>query len=372
VDLYTLDRNFIRQSYIDKFSSAIWTERYYGDSEVELVVPPTPEMIQKLPVGLFVGLVGSKEVMILETMNIEQGKLKVTGISLLSWLNNRFVRASAAHADRYWPLPPMTAGQAMSYIVQNMLISGPYLDGSIAINVPQPIKNLFPIPGLSIKSSDGSGPIINVAVPFGPIYDALRAIATTYLVGMQITLESVSDTSYSLQFRSYKGLDRTTGQTVNPPVRFSPQMDTLTNIKEVQSISNQKTLVFSYAPSDPGGLTTTAGLAQVPASAGFDLRALMTFEEDITTDMIGGSSAALLTLLNQRANTALVAHPFAKAVDGEIVPLNQFQYGRDYTLGDIIEVQGNSGVVQTSRVTEYIRAQDDAGERAYPTVAMLG
>jgi hypothetical protein len=372
VELYTLNRNFIRQSAIDIFSSVIWTERYYGDSEVELVVPPTPDMIQKLPVGMFLALKGSREVMILETMNIEKGKLKVTGISLLQWLNNRFIRASAAHADKYWPLPVMTAGQAMSYIVQNMCISGPYLDGSVAIGVPQPIKNLFPIPGLSIKSSDGSGPQVNIAVPFGPVYDALRAIATTYLVGMQITLESASDTGYSLQFRSYKGLDRTTGQTVNPPVRFSPEMDTLTNIKEVQSIANQKTVVFSYAPSNPGGLATVAGAAQIPTSAGFDLRALMTFEEDITTDMIGGSAATLTALLNQRANLALVSHPFAKAVDGEIVPLNQFQYGRDYTLGDIIEVQGNSGVVQTSRVTEYIRAQDDAGERAYPTVAMLG
>jgi hypothetical protein len=52
--------------------------------------------------------------------------------------------------------------------------------------------------------------------------------------------------------------------------------------------------------------------------------------------------------------------------------LHQFQYNVDYTLGDIIEVQGNSGVVQTSRVTEYIRAQDNSGEKAFPTVAMLG
>jgi hypothetical protein len=63
---------------------------------------------------------------------------------------------------------------------------------------------------------------------------------------------------------------------------------------------------------------------------------------------------------------------FVRAVDGSIVPLHQVQYGVDYNMGDVIEVQGNSQVVSSSRVTEYIRSQDSSGEKAYPTVAMLG
>ena len=372
MELFTLNRNFIEQYVIDKFISAIWTERYYGDSEIELVVPPTQDMIQRLPVGTFVGLVGSKEIMIVDTADNEGGKLKVTGSSLLSFLNNRFIRTSNKHEDRYWYLSGMTPGQILSYIVQQMCIDGPYLNGSTPTGIPNPAA--LKIPGLSIKSSDTSGSNVSIGVPFGPVYDALRDIATTYLVGMQITLESVSDTSYSIQFRSYKGVDRTSGQSVNPPVRFSPQMDTLTDIKELQSIASFMTLAYSFAPSNPGGLAAAPGsdsLHDAPYT-GFDLRALMTFEEDITTDMVGGNAATLLSLLNTRAHNALANHPFSKAVDGEIVPLNQFQYGVNYNLGDLIEVQGNSGVVQTSRVTEYIRAQDDAGERAYPTVAMLG
>jgi hypothetical protein len=98
----------------------------------------------------------------------------------------------------------------------------------------------------------------------------------------------------------------------------------------------------------------------------------MTMEEDLTTDMVGGSAGTMQSILNQRASQALYNARAAKAVDGTIVPLHQFQYNVDYTLGDIIEVQGNSGVVQTSRVTEYIRAQDNSGEKAFPTVAMLG
>jgi hypothetical protein len=148
-------------------------------------------------------------------------------------------------------------------------------------------------------------------------------------------------------------------------------MDTLTNIKELQSISGYKNLVYSFCPPNPDGLAPNCGSAAVFGPTEWDLRAELTFEEDITTDMVGGDANAMQNLLNSRATIAMNNARAVKAVDGTIVPLHQFQYNVDYTLGDIIEVQGNSGVVQNSRITEYIRAQDSSGEKAYPTVAML-
>jgi hypothetical protein len=64
----------------------------------------------------------------------------------------------------------------------------------------------------------------------------------------------------------------------------------------------------------------------------------------------------------------LIDNKYIKTVDGEIVPDSQFLYGFDYNLGDIIEVEGDSGTIQRSRITEYIRSHDNNGEKAYPTV----
>lgn len=370
---YTLNRKFLKQDVIDGFSSIIWTERYYGDGEVELVVPTTQDMIDKLVEGTFLGIKESNEVMILETADIEEDKLKVTGISLLPWLNNRFVRTSAAHADKYWYISGGSAGKTLWDIVNAMCVQGsPYLDGTINTGVVNPQQLV--IPGLGLHAYDTSGPNISVGIPFGPVYDALKEIATTYQVGMQITLDSATDSAYTLGFRSYKGLDHTSAQTVNLVVRFSPQMDSFTNIKELHSISKFKTLVYAFAPENPGGLATTPGISNLtgPQYVGFDLRALLVFAEDISTDMIAGSAASLLNILNSRAYDALTTNHYVQAVDGEIVPDSEFKYGVHYNLGDIIEVQGNSGIVQTARITEYIRAQDAAGERAYPTVSMIG
>lgn len=370
---YTLGRDFKKENIIDGFSSVIWTERYYGDSDVELVVPLNADMIRKLPKGTFLGLDGSSEVMILETINIEDGKLKVSGISLLPWLNNRFVRASAAHEDRYWYVSNKTPGETLWHIVNKMCVAGSeYLNGTVNTGISNP--QALAIPGLGLNDYDISPPLINVGVPYGPVYDALREIATTFEIGMQITLDAVTDISFSLGFRSYKGLDRTSGQTDNPPVRFSPHMDSFTDIKELQSIAALKTLVYAFAPGNPDGLATTPGVSSLTGSeyVGFDLRALLVFADDVTTDMVGGSSANLLKVLNSRAYDALTTNKLIQAVDGEIVPDNQFKYGVHYNLGDIIEVEGNSGAVQTARVTEYIRSQDSAGEKAYPTVSMIG
>jgi len=378
---YTLNRNFLKQDIIDSFESIIWTERYYGDSEVELVVPLSTDSVRKLPTGTLLGVNDSEEIMILETLSIENGNLKLTGISLLPWLNNRFVRTTYKHEDRYWYLEQPdygTAGWILWAIVYYMCCEGsPFLDGTIPTGVTNPEQ--FVIPGLGLRDFDKSGPLIKVGVPFGPVYDCLREIATTYEVGMQILLDSADASGYSLGFRSYKGLDRTTDQTENVPVRFSPQMDSFTNIKELQSIAALKTLVYSFAPGlNPSegepDLRTVPGVSALTGQqyTGFDLRALQVFADDITTDQVAGLPENVVSILNSRAYDALTTNSLIKAVDGEIVPDNQFKYGKHYNLGDVIEVQGNSGAVQTARVTEYIRSQDSAGEKAYPTVTMIG
>jgi hypothetical protein len=371
---YTLTREYLKNDVIDGFKSIIWTERYYGDSEVEIVVPATTDMVEKLSMGTFLGLEESNELMILETVNIKDGNLKLTGISALSWLNNRFVRTSASHKDRYWYLEGATPGWILWAMVYYMCIDGDYLDGTIPTGIPNPSQLV--IPGLGLSDYDTSGSSLKVGIPYGPLYDAMLEIATTYEIGMQIILDINAATP--LLFRNYKGLDRTSTQTENPVVRFSPEMDSFTDVEEIQSISALKTQVYAFAPGlDPeeghSDLRTTPGISTLAGSqyTGFDLRAKQIFAEDITTDQIGDSAAVLLDILNNRARTELATNSFVKTVDGEIVPDNQFQYGSHYNLGDIIEVEGNAGTVQKSRITEYIRSQDSGGEKAYPTVEAI-
>jgi Siphovirus ReqiPepy6 Gp37-like protein len=365
---YTMDRQFNRVDEIDSFISGIWTERYYGDSEVELIVPATSEMVNKLYEGVFLGEESGDEPMIIETADLddEKGTLKLNGISILKWLNNRFIRGSAAPEDKYWNLVNMTPGMAIWTIIYYFCIDGDYLNGSINVGIPN--MSRFKIPNFDMAAAYWEGDVLNFAIPYGPVYDAVRSIATTYSLGIKVYLEQAPH----ILLLIYTGQDRTSRQSGNNIVRFSEDVGSLTKVKELRSISNLSTVVYSFCPSNPDGLATSPGTASLATNpTGFDLRALMTFEEDITTDQTGGDPNTLLSILNQRAAKALDDHRYVKTIDGEIVPDFQFKYGVDYRLGDLIEVQGISGSIQISRVTEHIRAQDAAGERSYPTVTML-
>jgi Siphovirus ReqiPepy6 Gp37-like protein len=316
--------------------------------------------------------------MILETVDNKDGKIKATGIGMLPWLNNRFIRYTAKHEDRYYYPPPAPAGHILWNTVYDMCIAGsPYLSGVVDIGIPNPER--LAIPNLLMRTYDSAPPNISVGIPYGPLYNAMKEIATTYEIGMKITVDDLGEYNYYLGYYNYRGLDRTSDQTENPPIRFSPQMDSFTDITELQSIAALKTLVYSFAPGlnpaeGEADIRSAPGVSELTDSeyVGFDLRAMLVFADDITTDQVGGNPGILVQILNSRAQDAITNNRLIIAVDGEIVPESQFKFGVHYGLGDLIEVQGNSGVVQTARVTEYIRSQDEGGEKAYPTVSMLG
>lgn len=370
MDLYTLDENFLRRDVVDEFLSVIWTERYTKAGDVTLVVPVSKSNLAKLPEGTFLALQGTKEVMQIENSLVEDNKLKLTGPTITKFLDNRVIRYSANHADRYYNIT-MEPGYAMAFIVSDMCISGPYVSSSAyGIDGPREV-----IPGLEMMGMEPGGASAQLAVPYGPLYSAIAQIAETYQVGFSMYLERATSTAYYLGFKTYQGKDRTSGQSVNPIVRFSPNVDSLTDIKELRSISGYKNVAYAFAPSNPVAGVVQSGVAyadnESAASMGFNRRVLLVFADDLTTDKVGGSAAVLLAILNQRAKDALANNNYVKVVDGEIVPQNQFEYGKDYGLGDIVELQSFSGSLQKARVTEYIRTQDVTGERAYPTISVI-
>lgn len=392
--LFTLDRNFHLVDEIDAFESVLWTERYYGDSEFQLTVEANKSNIQRLARNTKVYLSGSSEVMFIDNLSFKDGLLTVSGKNLMQWMNNRVIRATAAHEDRYWTIV-QTPGTILVQIIYFMCIAPAYGDGTaVPTGIP---ADVMKISTLSVKGYDTSGDNVTIAIPYGPMFDAMKEIAETYNIGQTITLEAITESSYIIQYRNYRGINRTSVAT-NDPVRFTPQLDSLTDIQEIQSMKDFRNGCYTYAPGNPDGLADTlprpgiywTATGRVTPRIGyrgdgpppfdytqpillrdFDVHLMMELEEDITTDQVGGDPGVLQSLLDQRAAKALQNRGVVVAVDGTVVPLNQFQYGRDYNMGDIVEIQGASGVVTSSRVTEYIRAQDSAGERAYPTLAQV-
>ncbi len=198
MEIYTLDRGFRRQIVLDGFSSAIWTERYYGDGDINLVFPDTNEIRAALPDGTLLELVGTEEPMISETHEIDAGLITVTGIALPKWLNNRFIRSTNVHTEKSVVLDAESYGELIEAIVQNWCINSDYLNNVIDMGVGD--ATIFKIPGLSVDVVDTTGPEPGGdAIPFGPVYDAIRAIAETFQIGLRIRLNRMIYTSFNVR-----------------------------------------------------------------------------------------------------------------------------------------------------------------------------
>jgi hypothetical protein len=372
VELYTLTSRFLPKEIITDFTSVIWTERYAAAGDVQIVVPPTPSMIKRFAKGTFIGLRGTSEIMMIETQSIENGLLTVTGSSIVKFLNNRtawFADTTYDGSDTTKPLIQSTyggtdtAGSFISNIISAMVIN-PVAFTSYWTSINLDWGNEI-IHGLALGRVDTNGDSKALTFNKGPLYDGLAQFAEAEGLGFKLYLESANYSSgFVLRFATYRGRDKTSGQTINRMVRLTPKMDTLTNVKEINSIEKYINVVYvSY--KNQISVHYPPDILSPPLD--FNRRVLQVDAEDIFLE-----DDHILAYRNTVARNAFIDHVYIQAVDGQILPpISDYKFKRDYDLGDVIELEGYTGTISKARVTEYIRSQDQFGIKEFPTLAVI-
>lgn len=386
MDMYTMSENFIAQEVVDEFISAIWTERYSSCGDCKLVVPATTTLIERLAEGTFLGLRGTKEVMELKTQSIENNQLTVVGETLVSFLNERAAwfknPASSAATDRIVDLTVTgKPGQVIADVVEDMVITTTPLGGLYA--PADLVWDLEEIAGLILGAVDTSGANERITVPIGPLYSAIAQVAEKYGVGISLYLDEAKvDTGFVLKFTTYRGVDRTSDQVLVPLVRLEPALDSLSDIKELNSIAQYKNVAYIFYEGEIS--VHYEDPMAIPEQ--FDRRIMIVeptgepVGRQYTSSGWGGSGYYTQYVVGapekaafraQNAKDALANNNYIRAIDGQTSPENDYKFGRDYGLGDIIELEGITGNIAKARVTEFIRSQDKTGEREYPTISVV-
>ena len=393
LDLYTMNENFLPDRVVDEFFSVIWTERYSSCGEVQLVVPAFAEYIEMLREGTYLGMAGTKEVMELKTQSIDEGTLTVVGKTMLSFLDERVHWVKTTNSDQpigdYTTpsLTPAKLGELLADRVEKLVINPVAFTPN---TLPWSKLNLDwerdKIQYLELGDIDHSGTAKRWTVPVGPLYTVLTELATKDGLGMSLYLESADAVlGYVLKFTTYRGVDRTSSQSVVPLIRLTPDMETIGDLKEIRSIDGYKNVVYvvyqnevSIHYEDP---------ANIPE--GLDRRVMVTDAEGepvghkATSTYRGGyyggayeyivvGPGDILAFREQNAKDALANHNYIRALDGQVSQQNEYKFGTDYGMGDIIELEGLTGVINKARITEYIRSQDRTGVREYPTLSVIG
>lgn len=107
---------------------------------------------------------------------------------------------------------------------------------------------------------------------------------------------------------------------------------------------------------------------------GLSRRELYVNASDISITNEDGSSrtdSEYYKLLKQRGYETLYENNYTKAFSGEVDAKKTFIYGKDFFIGDIVQVENEYKMETKVRVTEFVISQDQNGYRTYPTFELL-
>lgn len=406
MEIYTINNSnlttegmFNREVVIDDFNSVVWTERFFEAGEVEIVLPAVHQHLKLLAPGKLLGCRGSRQIMLLETRSIEDGMVKATGKTIEAFFNERVIPEILMSGK---------GGDILKGIVNHMQF---WVQNMIDIWSWRWTMNVSGI-DVAATDPDETGPIWTDTIPSGPVYDTLVTLGKKYKVGQSVIWTKVEGYNWhKLVYTTRQGKDLTQGPNF---VRFSTDLENLANAKQLLSIAGSKNMAVIIPPEWVGGkgyptthpLQTlgsdennqayylinasgtryTYGAPSYPAwkwnmdnqsdeeyNRFFGERYIIVDCTDLTKDKLKGSSdrekeTDMFEIMDNRQRKALREHKKIKIIDGEVTP-GSFVYKQDYDLGDLVQIEGDFGDPIDGVITEFVRSQDETGERSYPTVS---
>lgn len=359
MELYILNASYQRIDVVDDFQSLVWTERFSAYGNFELVVHSNLENRTRFKEGVRLAISDSYRVMTVETIDDgtdSEGRmiLKLTGRSLEEILDERLARGTFGDLTTTpkWVLTG-TPSVIVQKIFHDICVTGILDPGDI---IPEIIEaSIFPPDTVPL-------PTDSVTIELEPmtVYKAIKEISDLFHLGFRIVRNL--DTG-DLYFDIYTGSDRTPHQSALPAVVFSPDLDNLQNTTELTSIATYRNVAYVLTPV---GSKIVYAFDVDPATVGFSRKVLIVKADDIKdTDPVVAEAKMV-----QKGTEELAKNRRFAAFDGELNQDSQYKYGRDYNLGDIVQLRNNSGIATDMQVTEQIFVSDSEGERSYPTLSI--
>lgn len=366
MELITLDANNQAAKLIENWDTLIWSERFNTISDFKLETGNIESFMTLLPEGTVVSLRESTMPMIVETHNPirkkhQPEKLVITGRGYPSILDRRVSLQSvgALTGSANWDVNVKTPSDLAYYVIVKICV-----DGVCSVKDIFPASKVqFPTPADYLTST---GPTKPFTIERGNLLETVLKLLQTEAAadpsttpptpavvqhGIRAVRPSAAGTAIAIQI--YTGTDR------RDSVYFDATRDLL----------DDGEYLFSKVASGNAAYGVASGLAAsmyegAVEPSGLDRRVILV---DASTSGIADPSI----LRNEMSKALAEAHETA-IFDGSInQDLSPYKYGVDYNLGDIVRVVGDYGLSSDARVTEFIRSEDKAGFKAYPTLQSI-
>lgn len=357
MELYVLDFEFRRIALVDWYESLVWTERFNAFGDFELRIVANTNTIAILQSGYWLAMQGSYRVMQIRRVQNQtdaDGRkiLTVTGRSMEAILLDRVAipNLSVTKESEGWNFEKSPVGICRQ-IFQDICVTGVVSSKDIIPNVgvdnpPWPSNIPYSTTPIKVKLNPTT------------VYDAIRELCVAYSLGFRLL--RLNDSKF-LSWDVYSGSDRTTSQVLLPPVVFSPQLDSLSDINELQTIEDTKNVAYVIGESSTVEVYADDGITN---HAGLGRNVLLVDASDITTADFTNVPEAM----KARGKMELALRKAYLGFDGVVRQDSQYLYQKDYFLGDLVEVRQETGATNIMRVSEQIFASDQEGTRMYPSL----
>lgn len=388
-NFYFLNQNFEVIHKLTQYESLMWVDKYDEPGNFEIYAPPLPEIKEAAQVDNYFMSDKSEHLMIIEKLETtvsptEGTRLIISGRSLESILDRRVLFMKCYFRDRNSPSTPSSATtvgadnleDAVRQLLEYLFIAPTHWDNDSGTWVPATdriVQNFR----FKYSNDDVISNIVLKDCEFDKGENALNIVTTIVQqkgLGYQITLDS----EHNFVFELIKGKDRTTEQFENPAVIFSPKFNNLKSSKfTFDSGENFRNFVYTegevYKSHKPTIVETgeATGLLRREVYYTSDVQH-ETESSNVTHDGIVKNKKVLTESEYQEALAEDAKKQFEKLVlkttlESEIEPRLTFQYGRDFGIGDILEVQDGTGNTGKVRCTEFIISHSASGYEEYPT-----
>lgn len=341
--LLVLDQEFMPIYPISKFSAFIWVTSYYEAGEVQLELPWEPETYANLKVGYYLYLRGETELGVIETIGLtfdaadkSLRKIVVKGKTLSYLLARRIIWDS-------W-------GSDEEQDLQEMIL------GLVDTQIVNPSDENRKISFFKTKVNEEFPSIMVTYSGKGEnLYETVQETCETELVGFKATFDNVAN---EVEFSLYKGVDRSYDQEENPPVIFSSSFENIGATRYALDTTEYKSIALVVGGNDGGSSAEmVVGFMDV---TGVERREMYIKSSETSQALIESEAKEKLAKVNQ-----------LQTVDAEFDANKQFKYGKDFFVGDIVQLVTDFGLDAKALITNFCRSWSEDGYEEIPTFRVL-
>lgn len=356
MELLILNTKLESDSIIDTYKSLIWTDRYSAYGDFEIYTSATIDVLRQVQKGYYLWNRESEHTMIIEDIEIQSSAefgndIAITGRSLESILTRRIV----------WKTTNLN-GNLQNGIKQ-------LIDDAI-INPTDPDRKIDNF--IFVESADPAITSLTLEKQVGrgdELYETIVDICNSKNIGFKVVLTDAGEFAFSL----YAGTDRSYDQLENPFVVFSPNFENIINSNYLDSDKKLKTVTLVAGEGEDDARITRSVAIASGAGTGLNRREMYTDVRYLRKESgdVVLTDAEYNAQLDQKGQEDLAENATVMTFDGEADTTTMFVYGKDFFMGDVVQVANEYGAEAKSRVMEFITSQDANGMKAYPTFTIV-